>query len=167
MGWRPDAWQREKTNVRHPASLLLVFHGSRAPRASETARELCERLRRADAAKGQGRWRAVEGAWIQFGEPNVTQALERMAAGGDRLLVVAPILALPGRHLEEDLPRAVEAFRSRYPQCAVHVMGPLASLPGLAELLLQTAAAACDDGSGPPDERGSQDEDASDSDGDA
>jgi len=118
------------------SDLLLVFHGSRTEGVAGEA------LAFRDALAAQGNWRSVSPAWIQFGEPSVEEALERLANDGARRVVVIPLLVLPGRHLDVDLPRAVQAFRERHPGCAVNMTGSLVSTDGFDRLIAAVAEEA-------------------------
>jgi len=122
-------------------SLLVVFHGSRAQGARREAKRFCERLAR------NGEWERVAVAWVQIGEPTVAQALEDLAAAGAKRIVVAPMLVLPGRHLDADVPRLIEAFRAKWPGCFVALAPSLTRIKGFAELIGETCRRAADMGS--------------------
>ncbi|MCX7047287.1 MAG: CbiX/SirB N-terminal domain-containing protein [Candidatus Sumerlaeota bacterium] len=117
-------------------SLLIVFHGSRRAQAAGEARAFCERLAL------MGGWERVALGWIQFGEPSVAQALEDLAASGARRIIVAPMLLLPGYHLDVDIRETVAAFCTRRPECSVTVTGALAQSEEFAAAIAAIAACA-------------------------
>ena len=118
--------------------LILVFHGSRQPEAA------IEAGRFRDEIASTGDWASVQLAWIQFGEPDLGAALEQRAAAGARQIVVAPMLLLPGRHLDRDLPEAIAAFQTRHPECPVRVTGLLTRLDGFVHLINDTSQRAAE-----------------------
>lgn len=109
--------------------LLVVCHGTKSPGAEGQAREFCRRLEAA------GEWAGVGLAWIQFVEPDVAGALNALGVAGAKRIVVAPILSLPGRHLDRDLPETLENFNKEFPNCEVAVTESLLTMPGFEDLL--------------------------------
>ncbi|WP_079144103.1 sirohydrochlorin chelatase [Streptomyces luteocolor] len=103
-------------------TLVLVAHGSRDPRALETATALAERIR----ALRPGL--AVRLGHIELNEPLLTDTLA--AHPGGRAVLV-PLLLGRGQHVKRDIPRAAAAA----PHVETRVADPLGPHPLLAEAL--------------------------------
>ncbi|MFF8383020.1 sirohydrochlorin chelatase [Streptomyces kanasensis] len=101
--------------------LLVVAHGSRDPRHAATVHAL---VREAGALRPGVR---VETAFLDFTVPSVPAVLERLAADGERDVVVLPLLLTRAFHAKADVPavlrQAPPALRIR--QAAVLGPSPL------------------------------------------
>ncbi|KUH36601.1 MULTISPECIES: sirohydrochlorin chelatase [Streptomyces] len=101
--------------------LLVVAHGSRDPRHAATVHAL---VREAGALRPGVR---VETAFLNFTVPSVPAVLERLAADGERDVVVLPLLLTRAFHAKADVPavlrQAPPALRIR--QAAVLGPSPL------------------------------------------
>ncbi|ASY32180.1 MULTISPECIES: sirohydrochlorin chelatase [Streptomyces] len=103
-----------------PASrpaLLVVAHGSRDPRHAATVRELVARVERLRPGL------AVETAFLDFVEPSVPEALERLAAAGAgaREVVALPLLLTRAFHAKSDIPAVLDAASRALPGRRVRV----------------------------------------------
>lgn len=106
----------------------MLFHGSKL----ESTKAEAERFVRSMAEKsGQ----PVKLAFLQFAEPCIDDVLREVAENGATGIRIFPLFTLTGRHMEEDLPSAVESFRNRFPQIAVVVEPHLVSDPSFADWL--------------------------------
>ncbi|HLZ39201.1 MAG TPA: sirohydrochlorin chelatase [Mycobacteriales bacterium] len=115
-----------------PASLLLVAHGSRDPRAARVVDALVAEVARLRPGVRVG------AAYLDHGRPTVDDVL----AGADGPVVIVPLLLARGWHERMDLP----ARLARAP-VPVRVTPPLGPHPALAHTLAQRLA----DAGAPPD----------------
>jgi sirohydrochlorin cobaltochelatase len=113
--------------------LILFAHGARDPRWSEPF----ERLRVLVAARRPEVPIAL--AYLERMTPDLMGAADALVADGCRALRVVPVFLGQGGHIRQDLPRLVEALRSRYPAVPVELEGAvgedaevLASIAGVA-----------------------------------
>src|SRR5690606_754307 len=87
------------------SALLLVDHGSRAPRANARLGELATLLARYLASRGIGH--LVYVAHMELAEPSISAAVAQCAQAGATQLAVVPCMLARGRHVEQDIPRLV------------------------------------------------------------
>ncbi|MFR9798414.1 sirohydrochlorin chelatase [Streptomyces sp. MS06] len=104
-----------------PPALVLVAHGSRDPRALDTAHSLLERIRELRPAL------PVRLGHIELNEPLLTDTL---AGLGSAPAVLVPLLLARGHHVKRDIPRAAAASRVR-----ARLAAPLGPHPLLVETL--------------------------------
>lgn len=92
-----------------PASVLLIGHGTRSNHGAEELRGFADALHRARPAIG------VEAGFIEFVEPALDEALDRLVGAGARHVVGLPLLLLGAGHLKDDGPDALARARTRHP----------------------------------------------------
>lgn len=107
--------------------LLIIAHGSRRAASNEEVRALAARLR---AEPGTG-FDDVVAAFLEVAAPSIPDGLECCRQRGAREIVVFPHFLAAGRHVVDDIPAAVAAFRQQNPGIAVTVTAHL----GLSDLL--------------------------------
>jgi sirohydrochlorin ferrochelatase len=113
---------------------IIVFgHGSRIESANESVREAARRLARAGALEH------VEPAFLELGEPDLENAVQRLMADGVQQIRVVPYFLTLGTHLERDLPRMVLDIANKYSDLRIEVTAPLEGHPGLIAALLDRA----------------------------
>ncbi|MET9595095.1 sirohydrochlorin chelatase [Streptomyces sp. NPDC006516] len=97
---------------------LVVAHGSRDPRHAATVRALTAR---AGALRPGLR---LETAFLAFGTPSVSGALERLASEGVREVVAVPLLLTRAFHSGSDLPSALRRAPPALRVVQADVLGP-------------------------------------------
>ena len=115
---------------------FIVFaHGSRVEAANQAVRDVVAKM----AVSGDHR---VEPAFLELGDPDLTGAAQRLAAGGVTRIVVIPYFLTLGTHMQRDLPRLVESVSRSLGGVHMEVTEPLDGHPGLLVALLDRAGAA-------------------------
>lgn len=152
------AWTRAVVELAMPAigradseqGCLFVVHGSRYEPAVEQVRRMTGRLKEVLAPL------RIATAYLDIEQPDVLTAACRLHDEGIRRLCVVPVLLSAGRHTREDVPRAIEAFKDRHPDCAVVLtdhLGETTLLTPILQELIESGGggiAVCD----PPQVRG-------------
>ena len=115
--------------------LILFAHGARDPRW----REPFERLARKAAAERPDV--AVSLAFLELMEPDLGAAADALVARGCRALRVVPVFLGQGGHVREDLPAAVDAVRSRYPNVAIELREAVGEDDAVLDRIAATAVA--------------------------
>lgn len=90
-------------------ALVLLGHGSRLDSSNQGLAEVARRL------AAQLPVERVEVAFLQLARPDLTEAVARCVAAGARRVGIVPFFLFPGAHVLEDIPRAVDALRERFP----------------------------------------------------
>ena len=114
----------------------IVFgHGSRVESANESVRRVAERM-----ARDGGH--AVEPAFLELGEPDLSGAVDRLVQRGAAHIIVIPYFLTLGTHLQRDLPKLVEEAAGRHEAVSIRVTPPLDGHPALLQALLDRAESA-------------------------
>ena len=143
------AWTRAVVELAMPAigradseqGCLFVVHGSRYKPAVEQVRRMTKQLKEILEPI------RVATAYLDIEQPDVRTAASRLHDEGIRRLCVVPVLLSAGRHTRGDVPRAIEAFKRRHPDCTVVLtdhLGETALLTPILQDLVAGGIAVCD-----------------------
>ena len=116
--------------------LVIFAHGSSVAAANEAVARVTERM------AVEGGYSLVETAFLEMAEPDLRNAVSRLAARGADRIVVIPYFLTLGIHLRRDLPRIVEELAGVYQGVRIDVTDPLDGHPSLVGILLERAQAA-------------------------
>ena len=116
--------------------LVIFAHGSSVAAANEAVARVTERM------AVEGGYSLVETAFLEMAEPDLRNAVSRLAARGADRIVVIPYFLTLGIHLRRDLPRIVEELAGVYQGVRIDVTEPLDGHPSLVGILLERAQAA-------------------------
>jgi sirohydrochlorin cobaltochelatase len=116
--------------------LILFAHGARDGRWREPFERLADKVRasRPDVA--------VSLAFLESMQPGLDAAVDALVSHGCRSIRVVPLFLGQGGHVREDLPRAVERVKARYPGIAID----LRQAVGEDDTVLERIAAVALDG---------------------
>jgi sirohydrochlorin ferrochelatase len=136
--------------MRHPhlltPSLVAIAHGSRDPRAGATVAGLLALARARASARGLAGLEA-RGAFLGHAPPAPLQVLPARAAqrGGDRDVVVLPLLLTAAFHSGTDIPGLLAEATAGLPRLRIRYGEPLGPHPGLVRALERRLAEAGQD----------------------
>ena len=116
--------------------LVIFAHGSSVKSANEGVEQVTARMAK------EGGYELVETAFLELAQPDLREAVARLAAGGADRIVVIPYFLTLGIHLKRDLPRIVEELSGIHKGVRIDVTEPLDGHPSLVGILLQRAEAA-------------------------
>jgi len=116
--------------------IIIFGHGSRIESANEAVRQVA-----AEVASAGG-YAAVESAFLELGEPDLEEAVDRLARRGVARILVIPYFLTAGTHLERDLPVLVASARKSHPDIEIRTAPPLDGHPALVRILLDRAREA-------------------------
>lgn len=119
--------------------LVLFGHGSRDP---EWARPLREVATLIAAAPGAPR---VELAFLEFLEPSLDDACDRLAALGVARIAVVPMFIAQSGHVRRDLPARVEAAQARHPSLSIELAAAVGEDVRVQAVMAAVARAALGD----------------------
>lgn len=100
-------------------AVLLFGHGARDARWARPFARVRDRMR---AAMPQ---RAVELAFLEFMEPDLPTAIDRLVAAGATRVTLMPLFLGAGGHVLRDLPALLEAARARHPGLVIDALPAL------------------------------------------
>ena len=110
--------------------LIILGHGSKAPRATETLAAVTSMVREKIL------YDRVEYASLQISEPPLGAVVEKMAAEGVEKIIVMPFLIAAGVHVKTDIPEELSVLSKTHPGLELHLTGPLGADPRLAEIVI-------------------------------
>lgn len=116
-------------------ALLLIAHGSRRQESNQEVQQLASKI----ADSKQHSFDIVHTAFLEIAEPSITQGLEFCAKAGASNIVVFPYFLAAGRHVIDDIPHEVEAFKRRNTHITINIANYLGCLPDMPEIILQLA----------------------------
>ncbi len=96
-------------NEEFAEAVILLGHGSRAPRAGESMERVAASLR------GRLRNGNVEVCYMANQGPAFPEALERCVARGARKVIVIPYFLHTGMHILQDVPELLKREAERFP----------------------------------------------------
>ena len=120
-----------------PLAIILFAHGARDPRWAEPFLRVADRVRLAAPEL------ALEVAYLEHLEPDLTSAARRLAAGGALAIRVVPLFFGRGGHLRVEVPRLVAEAAAAMPGVAIDLALPAgdddAVIDALASFCLRAA----------------------------
>jgi precorrin-8X/cobalt-precorrin-8 methylmutase len=111
--------------------LILLSHGSRLKESTD--RFLSLLVERSSFLLPPGARISV--AHLQFGKPDLQEAVEGLARSGCRDILVLPFFLLPGRHPHLDVPRLVEEVSRSNPEINITLAPSLGEQPWMFEVV--------------------------------
>jgi sirohydrochlorin cobaltochelatase len=110
---------------------LIVFaHGSPVESANTPVHALTAEV----AARGG--FSHFEAAFLDCAEPDLAEAVRRLAGKGCGRILIVPYFLTLGMHLRRDLPGIVDGLRNIYPGVALDVASPLEGHRALVDAVL-------------------------------
>ncbi|MBL8468735.1 sirohydrochlorin chelatase [Methyloversatilis discipulorum] len=116
--------------------LILFGHGSRDPEWARPLREVAAQVAAGDAAP------QVELAFLEFLEPTLEQACDRLAAAGITRIAVLPMFIAQSGHVRRDLPAQLDAVRARHPSLRIDLATAVGEDPRVQAVMAEVARAA-------------------------
>ena len=99
-------------------ALILFAHGSRDPRWAEPFACILA------GVQERAPERSAMLAFLELMEPDLASAVATQAARGFTAVRIVPLFLGQGGHLRDDVPRLVDALRSKHPRLSIELAGP-------------------------------------------
>lgn len=110
--------------------IILLGHGSQAVCGNDSLPEMA-----AMVAKMAGL--DVRYAYLQFGAPNLLDAVKTAVEDGAAEVVIIPYFLHMGNHVIKDIPEEIAALVKKYPGVELRITDHLGAHPKLAEIVLE------------------------------
>jgi sirohydrochlorin cobaltochelatase len=118
------------------SGLLLFAHGARDPRWALPFEDVARRIRARAPELG------VELGFLEFMEPDLATAGDRLAALGCERVDVVPLFLGAGGHVRKDLPALLQDLSARHPSVQWHLRPAIGEvervIDAMADAALQT-----------------------------
>ena len=90
--------------------LLILSHGTPEPQWNEPVNTLVERVRKQNEDKET--FHAIEGAFLEFTQPDAAAGIEKLEAAGCDRIIVVPLFIAPSSHSLFDVPAVLGLYSS-------------------------------------------------------
>ena len=100
-------------------ALLLIAHGSRRESANDEVRELAKRVERVE----KKRYPCVITAFLELASPDIQTGVDLCKRAGATEITVVPYFLAAGRHVVEDIPKALGEAVYRHKSLKIHLAG--------------------------------------------
>ncbi|AGL01462.1 sirohydrochlorin chelatase [Desulfoscipio gibsoniae] len=117
--------------------VIILSHGSRLPEAQATLQKITTMIE-AGATKDF----LIEGAALQFNQPDLPTAIARIVERGAERLVVVPLFLYLGLHMQRDIPEILEEQRKLYPDISISMIEHIGTDPRLLDIILDRVRGA-------------------------
>ncbi|BEV70985.1 MULTISPECIES: precorrin-8X methylmutase [unclassified Paludibacterium] len=107
-------------------AVLLAGHGSRDPDGIDEFNQLSHLMQQRHPALAHG--------FLEFAEPTIGQAAERLIAQGARRIVMTPAVLLAAMHAKNDLPAELAALQNTHPEVSFQFAATMNLHPKLLEV---------------------------------
>jgi len=108
-------------------TILICGHGSRNPDAAPEFFRLVDKIRQ----KRPGQ--PVTGAFLEFNQPSITDALRDIYDQGGRDIIVQPLTLYAADHSRRDIPDILDRFQQKYPDVTLRYGAALGLCPPVVE----------------------------------
>ena len=109
--------------------VILFAHGARDPRWAEPFLRVAEDVRK--AAPGL----ALELAYLEFLEPGLREAAERLVRSGSNAIRIVPLFFGRGGHLREAVPKLVAETAAALPEVSFELAGAAGEDPAVVDAI--------------------------------
>ena len=120
-----------ETNDNSSTHVILLAHGSRDSHWTDTFDSLYERL------KNDVDHRRVKLAFMELAEPSLETALNSARESGAERIEILPLFFAAGKHLREDVPNMLEAYRRVHPSVQVELLNPVGKQEAFTHAMIQ------------------------------
>jgi sirohydrochlorin cobaltochelatase len=100
-------------------ALLLVGHGTRDPAG------IAEFFAAADLMRELAGGRPLTPCFLELATPTIAEGVEQLVRSGATRIIVVPLLLFAAGHAKRDIPDAIAAAASRYPDVEIEQTAPL------------------------------------------
>ncbi|TYO97745.1 sirohydrochlorin chelatase [Desulfallas thermosapovorans] len=117
--------------------VIILSHGSRLPEAQATLQKIT-----AMVESSANEDFLIEGAALQFNQPDLPTAIARIIDRGAERVVVVPLFLYLGLHMQRDIPEILAAQRNLYPNISISMSEHIGADPRLQEIIMDRVRGA-------------------------
>lgn len=112
-------------------AIVLLSHGSRLPEAQATLQKI-KTMVAASVAKDF----IVEGAALQFNQPDLPASIAKVVEQGAKNIIVVPLFLYLGLHMQRDIPEILTKEKMRYPGVSINMSEHIGADPLLLDIIM-------------------------------
>lgn len=113
-------------------ALILIAHGSRRTESNTEVELLAQRFKKIS----DGRYDIVNTAFLELASPSIEQSIDQCIKEGVNSLVILPYFLNSGRHVIEDIPKAVDLVVTKHSNITYTILPHVGSSPSMLSLLI-------------------------------
>ncbi len=114
-------------------AVILFAHGARRPEWARPIQAIAQAMQRKSPES------RVRCAFLEFLEPSLPDAIDRLVSEACREMVIVPIFMAQTGHTQRDLPALIEAARLRHPGLSLQVSPPIGEVEVVVEAIADHA----------------------------
>jgi sirohydrochlorin ferrochelatase len=118
-------------------AILLMAHGSRIAEANDAVNEIARMV------KNFAGYEIVEVSFRENHSPTIQEGIDACVAQGAQRILLVPYFLYLGAHVQEDLPKEMDAARQRHPGIEMAMGRHLGVHKRLAKLVIDRIEEAC------------------------
>ena len=111
-------------------AVLLISHGSHSPKTKREVVRLIKRLKPLSHAE------IFECAFLEIESPSIPEGIDQCVGQGATDLIILLNFLNSGRHVDEDIPRIVNAAKKKYPKLKFRITRPVGQHAKIDELFI-------------------------------
>ena len=108
--------------------IIVLAHGSKVKSGTEGLYRIVDLIRE------MGGYKAVEAAFLQLAPPSLDEAVDGLIQRRCKQIIIMPLLLFTGNHVLSDIPRALDAQKSKYPDTIFIMARNIGPDPGIARI---------------------------------
>ncbi|SFL68773.1 sirohydrochlorin chelatase [Halanaerobium salsuginis] len=116
-------------------ALLVVSHGSKNQASRQEFAEFINKLRTVK----QNYFSKIDGACLEFADPQLETAVKKLVAAGYSKLVILPLFIFAGYHVRKDIPERLDSLKKEVPELEYKILPHPASSTDFADYIYQIA----------------------------
>ncbi|MBF7083296.1 cobalamin biosynthesis protein CbiX [Desulfallas sp. Bu1-1] len=117
--------------------IILLSHGSRLPEAQVTLQKIKNMV-----IAGITDNFLVESAALQFNQPDLPAAIQRVVDRGVKKIIIVPLFLYMGLHMQRDIPEILARERNKYPGVSIAMTEHIGADPRLLDLIMDRVRGA-------------------------
>lgn len=106
----PKASVNGLAKLNEKIGIIILGHGSKLHKANGLISKVAKIIRSQIADS------VVQPSYLQFHQPALSKAIEKVAKKGCRKIIIVPFFLFKGNHVKRDIPQAIKKEISKYPR---------------------------------------------------
>lgn len=117
--------------------LVLLAHGSSAPRWKKPFEKLAKKLRKTLGKK------YVDLIYLDNLNKNLIKISRHAIKSQIQELIISPVLMASGNHTEKDIPKAIKKIKHKFPKLKIKVLKPVGENPEILDAIYKSILKTC------------------------
>ena len=111
-------------------AIIVISHGSHSPKTKVEVEQLVRKLKQTTP------FEIVEYAFLEIEKPSIPEAIKQSVERGAKKIIILLNFLNSGKHVDEDIPKMINAATREYPFVKFQITKPVGQHPKIPELFL-------------------------------